>query len=707
MRRGERTLKIGFDATPITDRKSGIGYYAENLLAAMAANNGASFTLFSNREPVFDGQTPPQTNWHDRGGFRYRAPWMQLRLPGLIRNEKLDLTHFVNFNAPAGGRFPYVVTFHDMVLFRHPEFFTWKKRILTRSLMPWVARRSRGIITVSHSVKREIVDLLGVPPEKVFVVHNAAGPGFSRVTDAEYLAEVRARHSLPHSFVLFVGTLEPRKNLVRLLHAFDEVKDRDGIQQDLVVVGGRGWKFSDVFDSVAEMRHSDSVHFLDYVDLADLPALYSLADLFAFPSVYEGFGIPLAEAMACGAPILASDTPVHREVLASAAYFADPYSAPALSCGLRDVLTDTELQTKLAASSQDRAELFSWDRAGRETLAIYQQLIDPTDREGVNPTCESGISPTHDGTSLSDDRRNSLELAVVRTVLYAHTFRFPMRIDELHRALLETSAKPGEVATVIADRRDERIARDGEFVFMRGENGLVEKRNAATKLHIAMERRHRIALRCLARLPGLKLLALSGGASHRNSTQSQDIDLFVVTRRGWLYTVYASVILLSRLLGRRRVFCANYLVDEDHLAFEARDLFSASELVHLRPLEPSPTLFVMWDQNVWIRRFYPNATPHSPRSIWSPTGTERAASNLATWLGTPFVKLVEPICRALFKRKLSRQFSGAEPGNLQLETGRLKLHPEDQRERVLDRYRRSCTQFGVEPGSLDLDESSG
>lgn len=369
-------MRIAFDATPIARAKSGIGYHVEFLVSAIARTGECEeILLLSNREPVFDGSAPPSTRWPRRHLFAKRAPWMQFLLPLVIREEKPDLVHYVNFNAPILLRHPFVVTFHDMVLFRHPEFFTWKKRILTRSLMPLVGQRALGILTVSETVKGEIIERLGIDPERVFVVPPAPADLYRPFEEEERRKAILERHGVTTPYILFVGTLEPRKNLAGLLRAFDLLKGEGRIPHLLVVAGGKGWKYAPIFETVARLAHNEQIRFLDYVSLEEMPALYTAADLLVFPSFYEGFGVPPLEAMRCGTPAVVSDIPVLREVLGEAALFVDPWSPESIAEGMRRVLTDSSLSAALRERGFARGDLYTWDRSARGALAAYRTVL--------------------------------------------------------------------------------------------------------------------------------------------------------------------------------------------------------------------------------------------------------------------------------------------------------------------------------------------
>jgi glycosyltransferase involved in cell wall biosynthesis len=369
-------MRIAFDATPLARAKSGIGYHVEFLVSAIARTGECEeILLFSNREPVFDGVVPPSVRWPRRHLFPNRAPWMQFLLPQLIREEKPDLVHYVNFNAPILLDHPFVVTFHDMALFGHPEFFTWKKRILTRSLMPFVGRRARGILTVSETVKDEIVERLGIARDRIFVVPPAPADIYRPVGDSALRDAVLSRHGVKAPYVLFVGTLEPRKNLAGLLQAFDLLKGETGFPHTLVVIGGRGWMYGPILRTIEGLAHKGEIHILDYVSLEEMPALYTAAEALVFPSFYEGFGVPPLEAMRCGTPAVVSDIPVMREIMGDAALFVDPHRPESIAAGIRHLLTDAPLAVELKRRGLLRGDLYTWDRSARGALDAYRAVL--------------------------------------------------------------------------------------------------------------------------------------------------------------------------------------------------------------------------------------------------------------------------------------------------------------------------------------------
>jgi glycosyltransferase involved in cell wall biosynthesis len=239
--------------------------------------------------------------------------------------------------------------------------------------MPLFCRRATHIIAVSEQSKRDVGDAYGIVPGKVTVIHEAADPRF-RPQAAEAVAAVRARYGLPGRYLLFVSTIEPRKNLPRLLEAFERVHAA-GLTDALVIVGKRGWLYEDFFAALERSPVREAVLLPGFVPDVDLPAVYAGAQALAFPSLYEGFGLPVLEAMACGTPVVCSNTSSLPEVAGDAALLVDPGDTDAIAEALGCLLTDPGLSQELRARGLEQAGRFSWHRAACETLDVYRRLV--------------------------------------------------------------------------------------------------------------------------------------------------------------------------------------------------------------------------------------------------------------------------------------------------------------------------------------------
>jgi glycosyltransferase involved in cell wall biosynthesis len=235
-------------------------------------------------------------------------------------------------------------------------------------------RRAAAVIAVSEHARQELQRVLRVPAGKIHVVHEAAPNGFQPLVSPAARAALRRKYQLPDEYLLYVGTLEPRKNLNRLIRALKQVRAA-GHRHRLVLVGPQGWMMQNFRKEIAAEDMTNAVQFLGYVPTADLPGLYSLATLFVFPSLYEGFGLPPLEAMACGTPVVSSNRSSLAEICGDAAHLVDPEDTPQIAQALCDLLEDPARRAALGQRGLARAKSFSWQRAAQETAAIYRQVV--------------------------------------------------------------------------------------------------------------------------------------------------------------------------------------------------------------------------------------------------------------------------------------------------------------------------------------------
>ena len=325
---------------------------------------------------------------------------MQVALPMALRTLRPRLCHFTNSVAPLAAPRPFVLTLHDMSLFLYPRTQPRKSRLLIRPLIPAAARRAAAIITDSASARRDILARLKVPPDRVQVIYAAAAPEYRVVDAPDVLERTRRRYHLDQPYVLHVGTLEPRKNIPRLLEAFARARRHDRRMQ-LLLAGQPGWNHAPLGALVERLDLAGSVRFLGFVPEADLPALYTLARATAFPSLYEGFGLPIVESMACGTPVLTADRAATAEVAGPAALLADPMRIDALADGLVAVTTDGALRTRLRAAGLARAASFSWQKVAEQTAAVYRRVsaVDAAGdlkSSGATEQTSSGRAESHD-----------------------------------------------------------------------------------------------------------------------------------------------------------------------------------------------------------------------------------------------------------------------------------------------------------------------
>lgn len=368
-------LRIGLDGTPLLGERSGVGNYTGRLLAALLRENPEwEFLLYSNRplgklEPALGRARPVYSRFSWR-----RLLWMHCLLPVAIRRSRPQLCHFPNSMAPLWQQQPFVLTIHDASLFLYSQYHPPSRHLSIRLTLPSLARRAAAIITVSNSARDDLIRTLNLPAEKVHVIYEAAAALFRPVTDTVHLDALRRKYNLPEQFLLYVGTLEPRKNLRRLVRALRQIR-QNGFRHPLVLVGTSGWKLTDLRAEIERLGLEDAVHFTGYVPTEDLPGLFSLATLFVFPSLYEGFGLPPLEAMACGAPVLTSNSTSLAEICGGGAYLVNPTDEQELAAALMKLLDDEEMRRELGQRGREHARQFSWSKTARQTAAVYRQVL--------------------------------------------------------------------------------------------------------------------------------------------------------------------------------------------------------------------------------------------------------------------------------------------------------------------------------------------
>jgi glycosyltransferase involved in cell wall biosynthesis len=377
------TVRVGIDYTAAVHQTAGIGRYTRELVSSLAALSDPSFRpqfcLFvANAGQSFDLPLPGSNfKWAPtRLTERWLARlWYRLRLPLPVQNwtGPLDLFHAPDFILPPvkhGTR--TIVTIHDLSFVREPDI---TMPGMSRHLNKWVpasVRQADRVIAVSKATRHDLIELYRTPPEKISVVYHGVGPEFRPVRELAKLSAVQHKYRLDKQpYLLSVGTLQPRKNYKRLVQAFAKV-DRP---VSLVIVGTEGWGYEELYREVAALGLTDRVFFTGFVAEADLPALLSAARLFVYPSLYEGFGLPVLEAMACGTPIVASDRSSLPEVVGEAGLLVDPRDVDALASAIIRLLDSPSLAQSLSEAGLAQVTKFDWMTTAVQLLELYQQAM--------------------------------------------------------------------------------------------------------------------------------------------------------------------------------------------------------------------------------------------------------------------------------------------------------------------------------------------
>lgn len=298
--------------------------------------------------------------------------WTPLALPRALRAVRADVALLHYLGPLLGCPCPFLTLVHDTVWRTMPETFPWRHRLMLDAFLPPTIRRAAAVYTVSEFSAGEIARYFPEAASKLRVIPNGVDPVYQPVTDPVKLATVRARYGLPERFILSVGVLQPRKNVAGLIAAYRRLPE--ALQRDygLVIVGKQGWLMASLPHLAAQA--GPGVLFTGYVDDGDLPALYTLADVFAYPSLYEGFGLPPVEAMACGTPVLTSTAASLPEVTRNAALLVDPTDEAALAAGLERLLTDEALREQLLERGFARAAELTWEQAARRLVEVCREV---------------------------------------------------------------------------------------------------------------------------------------------------------------------------------------------------------------------------------------------------------------------------------------------------------------------------------------------
>lgn len=391
------SLRIGIDYTSAVRQQAGIGRYTRNLIRALAeldSDNQYILLVASggiSRGRLRNGLAAWPENFRTRSvpiSDRWlNILWQRFRLPVPVQwvTGRLDLFHSPDFVLPPVGRTPAILTVHDLSFLRVPHCFLPEFRQYLETAVARAVRRAQRILADSENTRQDLIELLAVEPEQVCVLYPGVEPCFRPVEDTSVLERVRVRYNLPHRFILGLGTLQPRKNFDGLIQAFAQLLAARGHEPEvadvyLVIVGDRGWLYEEVLALPKRLGLQEKVHMAGFVNDTDLPALYTLAEILAFPSWYEGFGLPVLEAMACGTPVVAANNSSLPEVMGEAGLLVDAGDSQAWAEALARLLTDKNLQDRLVAAGRERARRFTWVESAQRLLAVYRSLaIDHTD----------------------------------------------------------------------------------------------------------------------------------------------------------------------------------------------------------------------------------------------------------------------------------------------------------------------------------------
>jgi glycosyltransferase involved in cell wall biosynthesis len=364
--------KIVIDARMIGH--SGIGRYVQELLTQYnSLNCKHHFSLILNNYNTLPDRSSFETVEVNTAIFSIKE---QILLPRKISCNKYDLLHCPQFNVPLLTNVPLVLTVHDCTFDRFPEEFPNKiSRFYYQFMFPAALRKARKIIAISDSTKKELIHFYQVPEEKISVIYLGVGEKFFQRYSNEKIFAFKQELGITEEYILYVGLTRPRKNLDRILRAFARFLSQSDRKHKLVLVGNIDKRFLDVDKLVNDLNIRDNVLELGFVSDDNLLKLYQGASFLLFPSLYEGFGLPVLEAMALGTPVLTSNVSSLPEVAGDAALLVDPYNIEGIARGIKELSENPNIRESLIRKGKLRAAHFSWDKCARETMAVYEAVL--------------------------------------------------------------------------------------------------------------------------------------------------------------------------------------------------------------------------------------------------------------------------------------------------------------------------------------------
>jgi glycosyltransferase involved in cell wall biosynthesis len=373
-------MRVALDGFPLSSPRTGIGHYTFELATALARTAPQhSFELIS-PIPFADSvvqelqqASPPNLALHNAQPTSLSRRWWAIGLPLFLRKNSFEIFHGTNYEVPLWNRQRNVLTIHDLSLLLHAEYHEARLVRRAQRRLPLMVRSAAKIIADSESIKREICENLRVKPERVAVTPPAPRRSFFPAPDSETLA-TRELLGIETDFILSVGTIEPRKNLLTLVRALDQILRTTELRPQLVIAGGEGWLMDELYSFIRSSGIGDRVRFTGYTSDEALRTLYSSCRVCVYPSLYEGFGLPPLEAMACGAPVITSRIPAIVETVGSAAALIDPHSVTDLAQNIVELWNDEHARTRLSQAGLKRAAEFTWERTAKLTLDVYDEV---------------------------------------------------------------------------------------------------------------------------------------------------------------------------------------------------------------------------------------------------------------------------------------------------------------------------------------------
>lgn len=378
-------MKVLFDCTPVRHRISGVGYHTYSLMKALKEGNYPDVELSFYRQPSVKQWLKNQRQLPD--SLKDFSPIQFLPFPVTISNllgksasyfappiGHYDIIHGTDYYVYPFREGKKIMTIHDLTFLKYPQFCTnivkqYSQRI--KKCLQW----TEAIITISQSSKQDIIDYLGYEKDKIFIIYGASRYNLDYLKKINIeLIKKKINYDFTQPYLLFVSTIEPRKNIINLIKAFNICKEKYRLPHHLILIGGKGWQYEPIFAEMDNSPFRSQIHHLGYLTDAEVAVFYAHADIFVYPSFYEGFGLPILEAMTLGAPVITSSVSSMPEVAGDSAVYINPHDVEDLATTINEVRCDRHLRKNLIKKGKSRAKLYSWEKVARETLNAYSSL---------------------------------------------------------------------------------------------------------------------------------------------------------------------------------------------------------------------------------------------------------------------------------------------------------------------------------------------
>lgn len=675
-------MRIGIDATALPRRLAGAGHYIIGLVGGLAdLGTQHEFLIycktsdachFSRLPCNFTLRTLPD---FDR---TRRLFWQLYGLRRWLSEDKLDVWHATHYVMPAfRSPTPVVATIHDLAFYHFPHFYDWRKGQFFRWAIAHAVRNAHACVAVSASTRRDIEQFF---PEAgpAHMVHSGIRPIFFQPRNGTLSPH-------PRPYVLAIGTQEKRKNLPMLVRVFAKIA-AEFPEVDLVLVGQPENDSPAILRECREHGLADRVSLAGYVSEERLLSYYQHALLFCQPSHYEGFGFPVLEAMAAEVPVLVSDRPAMAEIAAGHVQMVGCQNERGWQNAIRDML-------QAPASAENRrlakiyAQRFAWRETARRMVSIYESLAPK------RPTV-----PRNTGRPQLPYSADLPE-AVLRTLAYADLFDYPLTARELHRGLLAHRASEDSLSAALQRLwRRGMIGRAGGYYFLPGRDDLPTFRKQRECNTQRLLRQNRRLLALLGRVPFVRGVALSGSAAFGNCHARDDIDLFLLCRPGRLWVVYSFLVILLKILRRRSVLCLNYLVADQQAESLAHDIFTAYQIVNLRPLAHAEVVVAYQAHHHWVRRFFPQWSPPEPAGAGKTGRMQRAIELL---FGARIFDILERAVYTLYRKRILALAGHFGPEKVLVNEKVIRLFTNDHHQRVMRAFSQRCAEVKLQ----DMAES--